>query len=123
MEGRSEQRLGSQSHGRLRRDDRSNGSRRRKNPGAIKKATLDKNTVVIFLSDNGGCAENLQRNWYDVPTRTRDGRDGQNRQCPQRVMAGDEDVWQSYGPPWANVSNTPYRLYKHWVHEGGIATP
>jgi arylsulfatase len=25
--------------------------------------------------------------------------------------------------PWANVSNTPFRLYKHWVHEGGIATP
>ena len=24
---------------------------------------------------------------------------------------------------WANVSNTPYRLYKHWTHEGGIASP
>jgi arylsulfatase len=29
----------------------------------------------------------------------------------------------SYGLPWANASNTPFRLYKHWVHEGGIATP
>jgi arylsulfatase len=25
--------------------------------------------------------------------------------------------------PWANASNTPFRLYKHWVHEGGISTP
>ena len=25
--------------------------------------------------------------------------------------------------PWANASNTPFREYKHWVHEGGIATP
>ena len=38
-------------------------------------------------------------------------------------MPGDESTYQSYGVPWANVSNTPFRLYKHWVHEGGIATP
>ena len=24
---------------------------------------------------------------------------------------------------WANASNTPFRLYKHFNHEGGIATP
>ena len=30
---------------------------------------------------------------------------------------------QSYGLVWANASNTPFRRYKHWVHEGGIATP
>ena len=29
----------------------------------------------------------------------------------------------SYGQAWANVSNTPFRRYKHWVHEGGISTP
>jgi arylsulfatase len=29
----------------------------------------------------------------------------------------------SYDLPWANVSNTPFRRYKHYVHEGGIATP
>ncbi len=38
-------------------------------------------------------------------------------------MPGPEDTYQSYGIPWANASNTPFRLYKHWVHEGGIATP
>jgi arylsulfatase len=61
-------------------------------------------TLILFLSDNGGCAE------------------------PQ----GDDDVTdalgsalsaQSYRRPWANVSNTPFRLYKHWTHEGGVAAP
>jgi arylsulfatase len=32
-------------------------------------------------------------------------------------------VVQSYGQSWANASNTPFRRYKHWVHEGGIAAP
>jgi arylsulfatase len=39
------------------------------------------------------------------------------------LMPGDETTYQSYDLPWANASNTPFRLYKHWVHEGGIATP
>jgi arylsulfatase len=39
------------------------------------------------------------------------------------IMPGGEDAYQSYGTAWANLSNTPFRLYKHWVHEGGIATP
>ena len=38
-------------------------------------------------------------------------------------MPGQADDYQAYGPPWANVSNTPFRYYKHWVHEGGISTP
>jgi arylsulfatase len=38
-------------------------------------------------------------------------------------MPGADDTFQSYGIGWANASNTPFRLYKHWVHEGGISTP
>jgi arylsulfatase len=38
-------------------------------------------------------------------------------------MPGSENTYQSYGVAWANLSNTPFRLYKHWVNEGGIATP
>jgi arylsulfatase len=38
-------------------------------------------------------------------------------------MPGGEDTYQSYGTAWANLSNTPFRFYKHWIHEGGIATP
>ena len=38
-------------------------------------------------------------------------------------MPGPEDTFIGYGRGWANVSNTPFREYKHYVHEGGIATP
>jgi arylsulfatase len=38
-------------------------------------------------------------------------------------MPGGEETYMSYDLPWANASNTPFRLFKHWVHEGGISTP
>jgi len=64
----------------------------------------DDNTLIIFLADNGGCAEIVDRGKPGVPP-------------------GLPDSFMSYGIPWANASNTPFRLYKRWVHEGGIATP
>jgi arylsulfatase len=87
------------------------------------------NTLILFLSDNGGCAEELMPEWSEpfenltiFRSKTRDGQPVQLGNDP-RVMPGGEETYQSYGVPWANVSNTPFRLYKHWVHEGGIATP
>ena len=88
----------------------------------LKQTKIDQNTLVMFLSDNGACDEIVQPNWYDVPSKTRDGRPIKVGNHPS-VMPGPDDVWQSYGVPWANVSATPFRLYKHFVHEGGIATP
>ena len=41
---------------------------------------------------------------------------------PER-MPGPENTYQSYGTAWANLSNAPFRLYKHWIHEGSISTP
>ena len=38
-------------------------------------------------------------------------------------MPGPADTYIGYGKNWANVSNTPFREYKHYVHEGGISTP
>ena len=81
---------------------------------------LADNTLVLFLADNGGCAEGL--GGRSGPRRTRDGRPARAGNDPA-VMPGPEDTYQSYGIPWANASNTPFRRYKHWVHEGGIATP
>jgi arylsulfatase len=62
------------------------------------------NTLIVFLADNGGCAEEI------------------NRGTPGVGPGGPDSYW-SYGLPWANASNTPFRLYKHWVHEGGISAP
>jgi len=80
--------------------------------------------LILFLADNGGCAEEVAENWpgRHITRETRDGRPVAVGNDPQ-VMPGPENTYQSYGIPWANVSNTPFRLYKHWVHEGGIATP
>jgi arylsulfatase len=84
----------------------------------------EENTLVLFMSDNGGCAEELgpQAKALHIPTKTRDGQPVRVGNIPG-VMPGPESTYQSYGVPWANVSNTPFRLYKHWVHEGGISTP
>ena len=39
------------------------------------------------------------------------------------IEPGPDDTYCSYGRAWANLSNTPFRFYKRWVHEGGISTP
>jgi arylsulfatase A-like enzyme len=80
------------------------------------------NTVVIFLSDNGGCAEKVQQGWFDVTSQTRDGKKVLVGNNPAN-RAGPQTVYQSYGPGWANASNTPFRLFKHFAHEGGISAP
>lgn len=64
------------------------------------------NTLIIFLNDNGACAEGGMLGW------------GKSDKLETK-----EGYYLSYGRAWANASNTPYRLYKHWVHEGGIGTP
>lgn len=87
-------------------------------------------TLVVFLSDNGGCAEILplgdpeefRAKRHIVPARTRDGGEMRVGNLPD-VDPGPEHTYASYGPAWANLSNTPFRFYKRWVHEGGIATP
>jgi arylsulfatase len=50
-------------------------------------------------------------------------RDGRLVRTGPAVLAGGPDTFVAYGRNWANVSNTPFREYKHWVHEGGISTP
>jgi Arylsulfatase A and related enzymes len=79
------------------------------------------NTLILFLQDNGACAEGLGRSagqaprGYAVPGKTLRYGPGE--------MPGPGDTYIAYGRGWANVSNTPFREYKHWVHEGGISTP
>ncbi|MBC03426.1 MAG: arylsulfatase [Phycisphaerae bacterium] len=81
-------------------------------------------TVIVFIADNGGCAEEITSGWgsLSIPEKTHDGRTVVRGNDPA-IMPGDDENYQSYGIPWANASNTPFRLYKHHVHEGGIASP
>ena len=82
------------------------------------------NTLILFLSDNGGCAEFMAEDGWArfYPDRTHDGQHVVLGNRPD-VMPGDAGTFQSYDRPWANVSNAPFRLFKHYVHEGGISTP
>ena len=86
----------------------------------------EQSTLVMFLSDNGGCAEFLAEETDDSPFRynfpTRDGRRMVVGNVPG-LQPGPAHTFQSYDLPWANASNTPFRLFKRWVHEGGISTP
>ncbi|MEM1135884.1 MAG: arylsulfatase [Bacteroidota bacterium] len=75
---------------------------------ALKKSNQLENTVILFLSDNGACQEDPTGPWSIYPE---DGEPGSVRSFP------------AYLPPWANVSNTPYRYFKSFLHEGGIITP
>ncbi len=86
------------------------------------------NTLVFFMSDNGGNSEeieesaaNAQRPDY-MNRKLPDGHEVRPGNTPG-VMPGAEDTFQSIGIPWGNVTNTPFRLYKHYAHEGGISTP
>ncbi len=91
---------------------------------SLRQMGAEKNTLVIFLSDNGASAEEVMPNWRGtgIPEKTRAGRTVQVGNRPD-ILPGGEDTYQSYGLAWANVSNTPFRLSKGHVHEGGIATP
>jgi arylsulfatase len=82
------------------------------------------NTLMVFVSDNGGSAEFLAENGrreHEAPV-TRDGRPVRIGNIPG-LEPGGPDTFMSYGRPWANASNAPFRLFKSWVHEGGISTP
>jgi arylsulfatase A-like enzyme len=88
------------------------------------------NTVFIFLSDNGASPEEIphfERSTFVQRTdifrsHTRDGEPVRLGNEPD-IVPGPENTYSSYGRAWANLSNTPFRLYKKWTHEGGIAAP
>ena len=110
--------------------------------GALKETEQFDNTLVLFLADNGGCAEEFGSRGKETPDPKRLAiwppmkkgelqtamvprvtRNGRPLRRGRGVMPGPADTYIAYGLPWANASNTPFRRYKHWVHEGGISTP
>jgi len=76
-------------------------------------------TLILVLSDNGACYE-----WgpfgFDGPSRA--GKTVLHEGDALETMGGP-GTHMSYGSAWANLCNTPFRLYKHFAHEGGMITP
>ena len=76
------------------------------------------NTLIVFLSDNGACAE-WDPNGFDIQSSNLNtlyaGKD--------LDKMGSAETYSSFGSGWANAANTPWRLYKHFSHEGGINSP
>jgi arylsulfatase len=70
----------------------------------LKEIGKEKNTLILFMSDNGASAEmvNITDDYGEIGTMTR---------------------WASLGKDWANVGNTPFRYFKNFSYEGGINTP
>jgi arylsulfatase A-like enzyme len=98
---------------------------------ALERAGRLDDTLILFLSDNGACAEDIPEDvtvdelvnkLMIAKSHTRAGEPVHFGNDTHR-MPGPENTYQSYGTAWANLSNTPFRLYKHWIHEGGISTP
>ncbi|MCU0228609.1 MAG: arylsulfatase [Bryobacterales bacterium] len=73
----------------------------------VRRMGAEDNTLVLFLADNGGCHEDWKTRKEDDPTAPHD----------------HPDSFRAYGRGWSNASNVPFRLHKHWVHEGGISSP
>lgn len=90
----------------------------------IKQIGADDDTIVIFLSTAGASEQELSPQSLSsfIPTKTHDGEPMQIGNVPS-VRPGAKITYQSYGVPWANVSNTPLRGYAESLYEGGISSP
>lgn len=73
----------------------------------LKEMGVYENTLILFASDNGASAEQIIRG------------DGHDPAAPM----GSAKSYLCLGPGFSTAANTPFRLHKHWNHEGGISSP
>jgi arylsulfatase len=111
----------------------------------LKKEGIYDNTIILFLQDNGGNGEGvgfggpggaarpvakdtagirpMAKDQVEYAVITPQTRDGRAVMMGKRLMAGPADTYLAYLKPWGELSNTPFRKYKNFVYEGGVATP
>ena len=77
---------------------------------ALEEAGVANNTVVFFISDNGGCAGGPE---YGEPY----------LKFNEAIPVGDGRGYEFVGPGWGWAQNAPFRRHKTWTYEGGVATP
>ncbi|MDB4582675.1 arylsulfatase [Draconibacterium sp.] len=110
---------------------------------ALKEKGELENTLIFFLQDNGACAEAyafgrtakdtlrvdpdtikpLPPGYLQTRMEPLQTRDGKPVRAGYGVYPGPADTYIGYDQCWSNASNTPFRMFKHWVNEGGISTP
>jgi arylsulfatase len=73
----------------------------------LKAMNAMRDTLIVFLSDNGASAEQLIR---------ADGHD-------PAAEPGSAGSHLGLGPGWSSAANSPFRYHKSWVHEGGVSSP
>ncbi len=78
----------------------------------LKETGIEENTIVIFFSDNGGCASLPKLEMMNTYYQYNEGKD-----------IGSKNSYEFCGPGWATAQSSPFRRYKAWTYEGGISTP
>lgn len=84
----------------------------------LKQAGEWENTLILFTSDNGACFE-----WDPFGFDIKSSNQNILHSTEKLEEMGGPGTFHSVGSGWANASNTPWRMYKHFNHEGGIASP
>ena len=84
----------------------------------LKAAGEFENTLIVFTSDNGACFE-----WDPFGFDIKSSNGNILHTGDMLDEMGTPGTFHSVGSGWANAGNTPWRMYKHFVHEGGIASP
>ncbi len=85
---------------------------------ALKQTGQLDNTLILFMSDNGACAE-----WHEFGFDYKTGSEYNTHVGAELDQMGLKGTYHHYGTGWANACCTPLSLYKHFAHEGGISTP
>jgi arylsulfatase A-like enzyme len=73
----------------------------------LDKMGVTRDTLIMFGSDNGASPEQIIRGDMHDPA----------------APVGSHKTFLGIGPGWASAANTPFRLHKHWNHEGGVSSP